>query len=191
MKETEITVEVFNTPEEITDILTQQGFRVVRKVDMIDYYYSKEPIEQLKNFEYRDLMKSSILIRQLKSNNTKNLIIFKDKNLDNNGNVISEEKVNCSIDDIDNAIKIFNLAGLNCWCNLIQHMSIFQKGNIEFAVQDVEGLGVFIEYEEDETMKNLSPEAKIQLMLKTLNNLGLKIGDDFSCKKPFLKFKKS
>ena len=140
MKETEITVEVFNSLSEIIEILTIQGFKIVRRVDMFDYYYSKEPIELLKSFEYQDLIKSSILLRQLRSNETKSLMTFKDKNLDSNGNVISEEKINCSIDNFENAIKIFNLTGLNCWCSLVQHMLIFQKDNIEFAVQDTEGL---------------------------------------------------
>ena len=39
-------------------------------------------------------------------------------------------------------------------------------------------------------MKNLSEYEKINLMKNNLSNLGLKLGDDFSCKKVYMKFLK-
>ena len=69
-------------------------------------------------------------------------------------------------------------------------MLVYKKENVEFALQIIDELGIFIEYEEDETMQALSEKEKINVMLETLKNLGLKLGDDFSCKKVYLKFKK-
>ena len=190
MKETEITVEVFDSLDNITSLLKEKQFKLLEEYDLVDYYYSKYPTDELKNFEYKDLIANSFLVRQVIDVNPKNLLTFKSKDLDDAGNVISEEKINCGIDKLSEALKIFNLSGLNCWCKLSQHLLIFKKGNIEFAVQIIDNLGIFIEYEEDDTMKDLNKLEKINFMINTLKSLGLKIGDDFSSKKVYLKFKK-
>ena len=190
MKETEITIEVFDTLDQINRILKEKGFIVERKYDLIDYYYSKYSIVELNKFNYKELINNSFLVRQFVDDSPTSSIIFKNKDLDNLGNVIREEKVKCGIKDLDNALRIFNLAGLNCWCTLNQHVLIYKKDSIEFAVQIVDDLGIFIEYEEDDTMFNMSEQEKIDLMFNALQGLGLKLGKDYSCKKVYLKFKK-
>ena len=50
-------------------------------------------------------------------------------------------------------------------------------------------IGLFIEYEEEENMKQLSSKEKFEKMKDFLISLKLKIGNDFSCKKVFLKLK--
>lgn len=191
MRETEITVQVFQTKEELDTILKAQGFAVTRKFDLIDYYFSKYTQKELGAFEYKDLIANSFLLRRIAGDKTTDFLSYKKKQVDENGVVIAEEKFKCEIENLEDAIKIFNSAGIDCWCNLVQHLIIYQKEKSEFAVQVVDGLGVFIEYEEDETMAHLENEyQKIEEMVKRLKNLGLKLGDDYSCKKVFMKFKK-
>ena len=55
---------------------------------------------------------------------------------------------------------------------------------------DVDGLGTFIEYEENDDIKHLSEQEKIDSMLNDLRSLGINFGSDYSCKKPYMKFKK-
>lgn len=192
MKETEITVEVFDDIESIDDVLKSQGYEICRVFDLFDYYYSKYSTQELKLMTYNEMIANSFLVRNIVcGDGQKVLLTYKNKEFDKNNNVISEEKVNCNIDNVDNALRLFDLAGLNMWNKMLQHISVYKKGDIEFAVQHINGLGTFIEYEEDDTMSNLkTPDEKIEYMLNILRGVGLKIGEDFSCKKVYMKFKK-
>ena len=190
MKEMEITVEVFDSLEHVLRLLEEKNYKLLEKYDINDFYYSKYSIEELKNFKYKDLIANSFLLREIIDDKPKNLLTYKNKELDANGNVIAEEKIKCEIKDLSSAIKIFNLAGINCWSKLNQHLYVFKKGTTEFSVQVVEDLGIFIEYEENGSMSGLSAQEKINYMLNEIKKLGIKVGDDFSCKKIFLKFKK-
>ncbi|MBQ3494729.1 MAG: hypothetical protein IJA69_04870, partial [Clostridia bacterium] len=105
------------------------------------------------------------------------------------GNVVSEEKIATEIEDVDKTILLLNLAGLNMWEEVKNKTIIYKKDNIEFALQDVENLGVFIEMEESDEMKSLTNEEKFARLKRIVKNFGLKLGKDYSCKKVYMKFK--
>ena len=190
MKETEITVEVLDSLENLKLQLSQKGFTLDEKVVMTDYYFSKYETDELSKMSYKDLINKSFLVRNLRGDVNKSLMIFKSKDYDELGNVIAEEKVSCKIEDFEKALKVFELSNINCWCKIQQEMFVYHNGKVQFAVQVVDGLGVFIEYEETEDISNLSEQEKIDSMLHDLKEIGIKIGDDYSCKKVYMKFKK-
>lgn len=190
MKETEITVQLLESNESAKDKIISKGYNLIETVNMVDYYYSKLNTEELLSLDYASLIKNSFLVRKVESkDNCETKILFKDKILDNNQNVIAEQKFQCSIDNVDSIRKIFSCANLNCWCEVEQNMSIYHNGITGFAVQEVVGLGTFIEYEEDEDMHSLDEYQKIDIMLNRLKDIGLNIGNDYSCKKVLMKFK--
>ena len=94
-------------------------------------------------------------------------------------------------EDFEKAIKIFKSAGLNNWCNLKQLNLEYKNNEMDFLVQIVEDVGIYIEYEETETMKNLTTQQKIELMHSQLKSLGLNLGDDIFCKKVYIKYLKN
>lgn len=190
MRETEITVQVYDDLNVVKQKLEVKGFKMIEEFFMHDYYFSKHSIDKLKTYTFDELIKNSFLIRKMVDANPKTMLMFKDKTIDENNNVISEEKIKCNIDNAEKAIKIFNNCGLTNWCNISQDILIYEKESIAFALQIVEGLGVFIEYEEDASMADLTEKQKIDLMLSNLKTLGLNLGDDYSCKKVYLMFKK-
>lgn len=190
MAETEITVEVFEDIKTVTSKLKSMGFKMIEKYKINDYYFSKYSTKQLKQFDYASLIKNSFLVRDIVDNNPKVLLTYKDKTLDDLGNVISEQKVVTKVSDLHNTLKILELAGLNCYTELFQTMWVFKRDNIEFILQEAKNLGNYIEYEETEELKNLTEQQKIDLMLKTLKSLGLNLGADYSVKKVYLKFLK-
>lgn len=187
MQETEITVQVFNSLNEVKSILEKQGFAVYRKLKLNDYYFSKYNLEAIKNLPYSEILKNSFLIREVSGENYHVELCYKNKTLDENENVISEEKVKCNVDDFETAIKVLESAGLKHWCNIKQDMLVFTREHIEFALQDVEGLGLFIEFEENESMKEMTSIEKFEFMKNYLQKLGLKLGNNFSCKKVYMK----
>lgn len=190
MKETEITVEVLDTVDDTIEKLLSKGFEIKEKFDMIDYYFSKETTQTLLNFGYKDLISHSFLVRHMLTDKPYSQLMYKSKEMDLDGNVIAEEKVKVNIENLDNTLKIFKLAGLNNWCEITQHMLVFEKDEIQFALQIVDNLGSFIEYEETNWMNDLSEQEKINAMLSDLKTTGINLGLDYSCKKIYMKFKK-
>ena len=76
------------------------------------------------------------------------------------------------------------------WSEIYNSVYSYKKDNITLDVHVVKNLGVFIECEEQEHMKTMTPEEKLKELTKIVKGLNLKIGNDFSCKKAYLKFKK-
>lgn len=182
MKETEITVQVFEEKEKILDYLKHQGFNLEETFQLNDWYYIKH--NNISGMSYQSLLSQSILIRQITTDSEKCQICFKDKTYDNDGNVVSEEKITSQISNLENTKQILLRAGLNNYCTLFNTSYVYRKGEIYFALQVIEDLGIFIEYEEDETIpQGLSPHEKIDIMLTRVKSLGLPVGDDYSCKK--------
>ena len=187
--ETEITVELLDTFENTLTKLINQGFEIKEKVLMTDYYFSKLSLNNLQALEYAELIKNSFLVRNVRTETEEiNQIIFKKKVLDSSNNVIAEEKIKTDISDLNSTIKLFKEAGLTNYTTLTQQMTVVGKDKIIFVIQEVENLGTFIEYEEDDSMNELTEQEKIDTMLNTLKTLSLNIGNDYSCKKVYLKF---
>lgn len=162
---------------------------MIENFQINDWYFSK--FDNVLNMDYIDLIDNSFLVRQIIEDKTKIKLCYKSKKLDGNGNVIEEQKTNANVDDLQNTLKIFALAKLNNYCTVKNNSYVYQKDDICFAVQIVENLGIFIEYEQSPAMQNFSPSEKFDAMVKIVNNLGLKLGNDYSCKKVFMLLQKA
>ena len=112
------------------------------------------------------------------------MLLYKNKTFDIKGTVISEEKVSTKIDNPENTIKILNLAKLNNWLSLKQTNAFYKLEEKTLIVGTVEGLnGCFLEIEEYDSIKNLTPTQKIEILKADALNLGFNLGNDFSVKK--------
>ena len=186
MRETEITVQVLADLDTILAQLQALGFTKVNEYELHDWYFTSLPT--VAKIDYPTLMKHSFLVREVTGADTKVKLCYKDKEIDAHGNVVSEARITAPIADLTATLKIFRAAKLNHWCALKQAITVFRQGTTEFELQVVEGLGIFIEYEANDTMADLSPQAKIDLMYGELKKLNLPLGDDLSCKKVYLKY---
>lgn len=182
MKETEITIQVFESKEKIFEKLINLGFKIVRDFQLNDWYFTK--FDDVKQFNYQELISHSILLRQIISDTVENQICYKNKEYNEKGDVICEEKIKTKIENIEKTKQILINAGLNNYCTIFNKSYVFEKQSMQFAVQIIEDLGIFIEYEEDDSMPKFEtiPE-KINYMVNAVKSLGLEIGDDYSCKK--------
>lgn len=184
MQETEITVQLLDDFGTINKILLDQGFKMLENYQINDYYYSKHDF--IKEMSYPEMIRNSFLVREIIDDHPFAMLTYKDKKFDDKGNVISEEKTKLRIASANEALEIFNKAGLNMWCNLCQDLFVYEKGDVSFAVQVVKDLGIFLEYE-DEAMQGLGEQEKIEKMITNIKLLGLNIGDDYFCKKVYMK----
>ena len=186
MQETEITVQVLGDLPTIFAKLQSLGFTQIREYGLHDWYFTHLKVNP--KIDYAELMKNSFLVRHVTGTEEKVQLHYKDKTMDAAGNVTSEEKITVQLSNLPDALKIFRQAGLACWCELQQTLFVFRKGDTEFAVQSVAGLGNFIEYEADASMAAMTPAQKMAQMYARLRALGLSLGTDLSCKKVYLKF---
>ena len=186
MRETEITVQVFDELLDIEKVLVKNGYHKKEEYCLRDHYFTK--FENAKIIDYKTLLASSILIRTIKQDEKCTYcMIYKNKKLDQNGNVSSEEKIRVKIDNEQNCIKILKSAGLNNWCNLKNDNIVYvDDSGFEIAIQVVDGLGIFIEAEEDSSIANIPEEQKLDYLKNKIAAFGFKLSDDYSFKKPYM-----
>lgn len=179
MKQIETTGEVFQSLDEINDILTKQNFKIIRKSRIEDKYMSQF-VNQLNSNNIISILEKSVLLRKLILDGKEiNKITYKDKKYDN-GILLYEEKTSVSIDSIEDAENLFLKLDFKNLVNVNYNCTVYSNDNMELAFQDVENLGMLVEYESKEDFDGKSSEEinkKKLEMLEEIRNLGLIVGN--------------
>lgn len=188
MKQIEITVKVNNTLDEVDKILISKGFKLIRKSRVEDEYVCPNDI----NVNRENILKvlsSSVLIRYLKTKDGEfKKITYKDKKYDKNDMVISEEKINVSINDIQSAHKLFKKINFKNLVDVKYDVIVYSNNDYEFAFQNVEGLGLLLEFENENDFEGVSDEAianEKQKMYEIIKNYGIKVENNYDIKKAY------
>ena len=158
MKQIEITVQVNNTLEEIDSILKNQKFKLIRRSKVKDKYMTTN-LKALTKENILTILSKCVLLRYLNVDN-KNIfkkITYKNKQYKDNI-VISEEKISINIDDLENAEKLFSKLGFETIINVNYDVIVYEKNGLELAFQNVENLGLLLEYESPIDCSNFSDE---------------------------------
>jgi len=185
MKQIEITLRLNETMESAIKKLENLGFINIRESDINDIYMTQLKKEMTKdNIQY--ILSKSLLLRSLKIDESEiKKITYKNKEYEN-GQVISEEKVNVNCDDLKNAKKLFEHLDFEELIEVKYHVLVMAKDGVELAFQKVEGLGILIEYENinDYSNKTLNEikEEKIK-MYEMIKSLGVEITKEIDVKK--------
>lgn len=195
MPQTEITVQIFEDVKSVKTKLQNLGYMETEEFTGNDYYFTTLPETDIQKATYADLLNSSVIVRSFKTKGApdlQNSIVFKNKTLDEHGNVVSEEKISCKIDDYEKMVQILKMAKLNNWVSLSQQNAFYVKDEKCITVGTVKGLsGTFMEIEEFQSMKNLTSNEKIVALKSFANSLDLPLGTDYSIKKVFMLFNKN
>ncbi len=195
MGQTEITVQVFEEFEKVVEKLEGMGFQWIDTFTGCDRYYTTLKEEELKDIGYKSLLDSSIVIRSFhkkKSDVSTTMLLHKKKTLDINGNVIGEEKSSVIVEDGEKTAKVLDSAGLINWMTLHQQNSFYKNGEKTVIVGTVKGLeGTFIEIEEYPSISGLEENEKFKILSDFIDSLGMKKGNDYSCKKIYMLYQKS
>ena len=187
MKQIEVTTRVYNSLEEVDAILTKENYQIIGKHRIEDEYLTQN-LKMLTAENILDILKTSVLVRYVKDDEEEDKkITYKIKEYDGD-KVISEEKINVKIDDIDKAIKLFSKLNFEHLVSVKYDVVVYSNGKIELAFQDVEGLGLLLEYEHSKDFTGYSSEDILKeknKMLKQIKDIGLKISDDYDIKKAY------
>ena len=187
MKQVEITTRVLETLNSITQKLEKQGFHIIRKSRVEDEYLT----QYQGDFEQKhilEMLSSSVLLRYLNANGkiTKK-ITYKQKTYQNEI-VMTEEKINVNCDDLDMAKKLFLALHFRPLVKVCYDVIVFSNQKIELAFQNVENLGLLVEYENVKDFSDSTEEGIVlakQQMLKEIKNLNIQTTEEMDVKKAY------
>ena len=188
MKQIEITVRLNENMQSAIRKLEMQGFKKIREGEIDDLYMTSK-LNELKKDNIQNILKKSVVLRNLKFENKEiKKITYKNKEIDENGNVISEEKTNLDCNDLEKAKDLFEHLEFEELIKVRYKIIVYSKDEVEYAFQDVENLGTLIEYEntEDFTGKSLDEinDTKNN-MYNEIKNTGVNLTDEMDVKKAY------
>lgn len=188
MKQIEITTRVNGTLEEAIKELEKHGFKKIRESRIEDIYLTQRK-QELNKKNIIQILSSCVLLRYLKVDNEKVMkkITYKNKVYDGT-QVISEEKINLNCEDLEKAFKLFKALNFEKLTDVKYDVLVMAKGDLEFAFQNVENLGLLVEYENLNDFDGKSNEEILEekkKMIIELKSYGLDVTDEFDVKKAY------
>ena len=146
----EVTIKVISTKEELIKILTDKEFKRGREFSLDDYYFIPNDIDKDK-LSTREILSKAIIIRYIvDENKIIQKITFKRKNIDEKGNILTQNAINCDITDINDAKRLFEAIGYSEIMNIKENDIIYYKNNFELALKFVKNGDLLIEIETEE-----------------------------------------
>lgn len=191
----EITVRISCSIQEMYDILESKGFSIVDKYFLKDIYYIQNDID-IKKQPIREILKKYILIRNITQFiaddfvNSYNLIklTFKDKKIESDGTIISQNKKDCQIQNIEQGKEFIGALGYTELMTIKEKAVVYGKGELKLAIKEIEDSDNLIEIETVEGNPELDTTEKLK---EKINELQIPINtNDYFVKKAEMKLKK-
>jgi len=192
MKEVEITLKVCDSLEECKRKLEKQGFTIIRK-SIIDDIYMTQKLSELKEYNIDEILKSCILIRYLNANGMEfKKLTYKNKVYVGN-KIVSEKKINLDCNDLKKARELLEALEFEELVRVKYDVIVFSNGVKELAFQQVENLGLLVEYESHKNMDYMSDNMILEEkknMIKEIKQTGIIVEDNIDIKKAYELIKK-
>lgn len=193
MRQIEITVRVKEPLDKAINKLEKLGFENIRESNVDDVYMTqlKDKLNK-ENIQY--ILSNSVLLRYLNVNGKEfKKISYKNKVYDN-GNVISEKKVNVECNSLESAKQLFECLNFEELVEVKYNVLVMEKNGIELAFQYGDDIGVLIEYENKNDFSNKTNE-EIRLEKENMYNYikksGIEITEEIDVKKAWELIEKS
>lgn len=158
-EELELTVELPYSLEEAKSMLENQGFSL-EETGILEDLYMKPKVND--HMALLELLNDSILIR--KEGNYFTGFVLKKKRYNGDGTLQKDQKLYLKVEDLKQGKTFLELIGYEAFVFLKQDIYRYRKETIDLLLQDVKGLGIFLEYE----AKN---KESIEKMKQTLNEV--------------------
>ena len=172
----EITVKIKGSLNEFYKIIEEKDFKIAHKFSMNDAYFIPETLN-LNKMSTREMLSKAILVREIKGKTSGKIIkkiTFKIKNFDDNGNILSQEAVNCNIIDIEDAKNLLKAIGYREVMCIKEDDIVYEKDGLQLAIKDIKNGDKLIEIEtEDNDDLNT-----IDKLIQRINKLDIPIYTD-------------
>lgn len=145
--EREITVEVMGSYEDLHKDLTVLGFKKVNEYTLDDIYMIQNSID-VKNTPINQIFKECVLIRDVVGIEKK--IVYKEKIVNDIGEIEKQYKTECLIHDIQQGINLFEKLNYRRLIGIKDKCIEYRDDSIQIIVQLVNEKYIFIEMEDQE-----------------------------------------
>ena len=129
----EITVKVNVSIKEMEKILINKGFKLSDKFTCEDNYFIPKDVD-IKSETIREIIKKAIIIRKVRNDK---VLVFKKKNINENGDILEQEKFECDILDIDKAKKFLEAIGYKNVMNIFEEDVCYSKDGLRLALKNI------------------------------------------------------
>jgi len=187
MKQIEITTRVLENIDKVKEKLLKLGYQQL-EAGYIDDTYFCPSLFGLRENNIADFLKRCVLVRCIRAGEDvfqkltyKNKVFQEDVTL-------TEEKINVNIDDVQQAKLLLLALHFQELVQVKYDYWVYEKDGVELALQNVEGLGLLLEYEHLEDFAGKDGTTILQAkerMLQDIKNLGIKITDEYDVKKAY------
>lgn len=171
-EENEITVKVVCSDDDLINELKSKGFKKGRKFSLDDYYLIPNSLN-INESTIRDILSKAVIIRYIvDEGKIIQKITLKKKNINNEGEIISQKAINCDIEDINEARNLFTELNYREIMNIKENDVIYYKDNIELALKFIKNSDTLIEFETNKKFNT------IEKLKKAINELNIHIEKD-------------
>lgn len=162
----EITIKITCSNEQLIKHLTDKGFCEGRKFTLDDYYLIPKNLK-LDELTTRDILSKAVIIRYIVDDGQIiQKITFKKKNINANGEILSQKSINCDVLDYKAGINLFNELDYYEIMNLKESDVIYYKDKLELAIKFIENSNTLIEIETDENFETIDELKKLVINLE-------------------------
>lgn len=164
-QENEITIRILCSKEKLIKHLEEKGLKKGRKFRLDDHYLIPKTLK-IEELTVREILSKAVIIRNIDNNGKKiNKITFKNKNINEKGEIVSQTATSCEVLDYTEAIRLFEELGYYEIMNIIEDDIIYYNDNIELAIKDVYNGDLLIE---TETNKNITTIEELKKVIARL-----------------------
>ena len=142
--ETEITVLVTGTYDELIAALNKHNFKIKEEYDLNDIYMIDRNLD-ISKLKALDILKECILVRDIVG--IKKVLLYKYKKYADNGDILEQGKVECPISDINKAVSFMEAINYKELFRIFDKCIVFANEETELVVQLVKDDYIFIEME--------------------------------------------
>lgn len=187
--ENEVTVEVDVDLEALVKILEDQDFKLKEVYDLKDIYMINK---NDKEGDYLSMLSKCVLIRDIiESDKLTKKLTYKYKEYNEKKEITKQGKINCSIDNVENAKALFERLNFEELIKIDDHLLIYANDEDEMAIQCVNGKHIYIEIEEKCNYTNKVYKS-IDEMKEVFAKYSIPIkGDDYFVKKAEIELKET
>lgn len=161
----EITVRIKGDLNEFYENIKEKGFEVTDRFKMDDTFFVPQSLD-LEKMSTREILANAVLVRIVERHNGKLVknITFKRKIFDEDGNILSQSKVECDVLDTEDAKKLLTAIGYKELMRIKESDIAFAKNGFSFAVKDIENGEKLIESEAEPNDKEMDTLEKLKVM---------------------------
>lgn len=167
----EITVKIKCSIKEIRQRLENDNFKIIEKFYVHDKYFIPNTLN-IQNLTSREILSNAILLRNFDEEmptRKQYKFTFKRKQIDKDGTILKQDKVECEIADVEDGEKFLKSIGYTEIINIKENDVVYEKEGLKIAVIDIENGNQLIEVETIDENKELDTIEKIIQKIEKLN----------------------